>query len=309
MLSEISPGCLRLALAEIFTLPWLVTAGAAGVLQTSFSSELSAIRSSGGSRLFPDIARVLVLETIDARLLRTPIFTDRPGRQEFTFAARAERLRRRMQDAARGAINDFGALGLAALTDGLPLDSYAPEGLAAGAWEAVQKDAQREKREGAALHASATGNELAELLSLEVDSALLFDGTWKQGQGDWIKSLPDTGVAKKDLRKGLNYLRSQPWTLKPGGNGVFEIEPSPIFTAYAERPHTTNDVDTARSIAATVIRAAVAKLNWIISSDGETERRCPERSREMICDRLVKAAKAHGLRGMVFELNFPSSYA
>ena len=309
VLSEISPGCLRLALSEIFALPWSIAAGDAGVLQTSFNQELGIIRSSSGSRLFPDIARELVLETIDARLLRTPIFADRPARPEFTFVARAERLRRRMQDAARGAINDFGAAGLVALADGLPLDSYAPEDLAAGAWEGAWEDAQRQKKENAEQHASATGNELAELLSHSVDCALLFDGTWKQGQGDWIKALPETSVPKKNLKKGLNYLRSQIWALKRHANGTFEIEPGPMFTAYAERPHTATDLDTARSIAATVIRAAVAKLNWIISSTGETERRCPERTREMVCDRLVKAAKAHGLRGMVLELSFAGGYA
>ncbi|MDO9589247.1 MAG: hypothetical protein Q7J13_15135 [Brevundimonas sp.] len=309
MLSEISPGCLRQAHAEIFNLPWLVVAGAGVSPQTSFCAELATIRSQFGSRLFPDIARELVLATVDARLLRTPVFTDQPGRPGFTLDARAERLRRRMRDAARGAINDFGALGLVALADGLPLDAYAPEGLAVGAWEGVWEDAKQQKEERAALHASATGNELAELLSLKVDSALLFDGTWKQGQGDWIRSLPETSVAKKDLKKGLNYLRSQIWALKPGTNGAFEIEPGPMFTAYAERPHIATDVDLVRSIAATVIRAAVAKLNWAIAATEETTRRCPEKTREMICDRLVKAAKVHGLRGLVLELTVPASFA
>jgi hypothetical protein len=55
--------------------------------------------------------------------------------------------------------------------------------------------------------------------------------------------------------------------------------------------------------------AAVARINWIIKSTAETTSRCPYRTREMICDRLVAATRAYGLRGMVMELSFPTGFA
>lgn len=308
VLSEISPGCLRQAHADIFALPWLVVVGPSGHLETSFCSELSSIRAGIGSRLFPDIARELVVGTIDARLVRTPAFAGGLG-LEFTPQAQGARLRRRMQEASRGAMNDFGAFGLVALADGLDFDAYAPETWVAGAWEKAWAETRRQKLESDALHASATGNELAELLSMKISSAHLFDGEWRDGRGDWIKSLPDAALPKKVLKKALNYLRSQPWVLAHRFDGTFEIEPGPMFTAYAERPHTSTETDTARSIAATVMLAAVAKINWVIKSTAETTWRCPNRTREMICDRLVAATKAYGLRGMVMELNFPTGFA
>lgn len=308
VLAEISPGCLRQAHAEIFALPWLIVAGPSGHLETSFCSGLSSIRACFGSRMFPDIARELVLKAIDARLVRTPAFAAGLG-HEFTLQARGTRLRRRMQDASRVAVNDFGALGLLALADGLDLDAYAPATLVAGGWEEAWRTAHRQKQEIDALLASSTGNELAELLSMEISSAHLFDGGWRLGRGDWIKSLPDAALPKKVLKKALNYLRSQPWALAHRPDGTFEIEPGPMFTAYAERPHTSTETDTARSIAATVMLAAVARINWIIKSTAETTWRCPNRTREMICDRLVAATKAYGLRGMVMELSFPTGFA
>lgn len=134
VLAEISPGCLRQAHAEVFALPWLIVVGPSGHLETSFCSGLSSIRACIGSRMFPDIARELVLKAIDARLVRTPAFAAGLG-HEFTPQARGTRLRRRMQDASRVAVNDFGALGLLALADGLDLDAYAPATLVAGGWE------------------------------------------------------------------------------------------------------------------------------------------------------------------------------
>ncbi len=214
-----------------------------------------------------------------------------------------------MQEACRSAVNEFGAFGLVALADGLDLGAYAPESLVAGAWEDAWAMAHRQKLESDALHASADGDLLAELLSMEISSAHLFDGKWRPDRGDWIKALPDAALPKKVLKKALNFLRYQPWVLAPRSDGTFEIEPGPMFTAYAERQHTSTETHTARSIAATVILAAVAKLNWIIKSTPETIRRCPNRTREMICDRLVDATKAYGLRGMVFELSFPTGFA
>jgi hypothetical protein len=116
-------------------------------------------------------------------------------------------------------------------------------------------------------------------------------------------------VENKSLRSAINYLRAQHWTLTNRRDGTFEISPCPIFTVYAERPHTSTERDTARSVAATVIRAAVAKLNWVRSTTEGNTTNCPEAARTMICDRLVKAAKAHGLKGLVMELNVPGTFA
>ena len=305
VLSEISPGCLRRALTEVFALPWTIVPGPAGTLQTSFCPGLAGIRALSGSRLFPNVARSLILDTVDARLARTPAFSTKHHGASFAFEAKASRLRKRLQTDARTALNDFGAFGLVALADGLPLDTYAPDSQSPDEWEREQ----RQRKQALAKHATTTSSELAELLKIQVEGATLLDGTWRAGEGDWMRSLGDAAVPNKSLKTAINYLRSQQWKLTHRRDGTFEIAPCPIFTAYAERPHTSNERDTARSIAATIVRAAVAKLNWVMSTTDSRMRPSADAARELICNRLVKAAKAYGLRGLLLELDVPGTFA
>lgn len=304
VLSDITPGCLRQALAEIFNLPWTIIPGPAG-LQTSFCPELAGIRARSGSRLFRDVARSLILETVDARLARTTAFSTKQLGPSFTSDAQASRLRKRLQADARTAINDFGAFGLVALADGVPLDTYSPVAQAPGEWE----NAQGQRQQKVAELAKVSSSDLAELLQTQIAGAVLMDGTWRREEGDWMRSLVDGTVPSKSLKTAINYMRSQQWRLTNRRGGAFEIAPCPIFTAYAERPHTSNERDTARSVAATVIRAAVAKLNWVISMTDTRMQPSADAAREMICNRLVKAAKAHGLRGLIMELDAPGTFA
>lgn len=305
VLSEISPGCLRRALTEVFALPWTIVPGPAGTLQTSFCPELAGIRALSGSRLFPDVARSLILDTVDARLARTSVFSTKHHGASFTFEAQADRLRKRLRANARTALNDFGTFGLVALADGVPLDTYAPDSQGLGEWES----AQGQRQQAVAKVATASSSDLAELLQTQIAGATLMDGIWRPGEGDWMRSLGDSTVPNKSLKTAINYLRSQQWKLTNRRDGTFEIAPCPIFSAYAERPHTSNERDTARSVAATIIRAAVAKLNWVMSTTDSGKQPSPEAAREMICNRLVKAAKAYGLRGLLLELDVPGTFA